>query len=354
VEKQIFVTALMSSKKLGVWFPVISAGTGVDIFTERLIIGLQNRGIRAEASWLPPRAEYLPWTVSAPPAPEWASVVHVNSWLHKRFVPTNLPCVATFHSFVHEKKLREYKKPLQAIYHRFWVERCERNMIKRASELTGVSEYACSANAKYFDCGCPKTIHNWIDTSLFKPSTYQAPRNPFKLLYVGKISRLKGVNLFRPIMEQLGDDFELSVTGSKRELDELGASADNIFALGKIKNTQALIELYQRSDALLFPTLTEGFGLAALEAQACGLPVITSSCTSLPEVVKDRETGFLCETADVQEFVDAIRTLLDYELHQSLSSNAVRWASSTFPEDEAIDRYLKLYQSLLRTNHPYS
>lgn len=337
----------MSSKNLGIWFPVVAAGTGVDRFTERLITGLQNRGVRAEAFWLPPRAEYLPWTVKVPKAPSWATIVHINSWLHKRFVPEVLPCVATFHSFVHEEKLREYKKPLQVLYHKLWVERCERNTTRSASLLTGVSEYACLSNANHFKNACPQKIYNWIDTGLFKPTLYAPPTNPFKLLFVGKISRLKGANLFRPIMEKLGKGYELRVTGSARELDELGATADNIFALGKIEDIQTLIQMYQKSDALLFPTLTEGFGLAVLEAQACGLPVVTSNCASLPEIVKDGETGFLCKTAAVGDFVKAVQALTDPRCHRAMSSNASRLASTNFSEDEAVNRYLELYHSLL-------
>lgn len=52
-----------SSEKIAVWFLTVRAHTGADIFTERLAEGLQKKGIRAEITWLPHRAEYLPWTV---------------------------------------------------------------------------------------------------------------------------------------------------------------------------------------------------------------------------------------------------------------------------------------------------
>ena len=80
-----------------VWFPTVRTGTGTDVFTERLVEGLNQRGIRAAISWLPLRAEYAPWTVAIPKPPEWATVTHVNTWLHSRFLPKNLPVVATLH-----------------------------------------------------------------------------------------------------------------------------------------------------------------------------------------------------------------------------------------------------------------
>ena len=61
-----------------VWFPTVRTGTGTDVFTERLVEGLNQRGIRAAISWLPLRAEYAPWTVAIPKPPEWATVTHVN------------------------------------------------------------------------------------------------------------------------------------------------------------------------------------------------------------------------------------------------------------------------------------
>ena len=63
-----------------IWFPTVRTGTGTDVFTERLVEGLNQRGIRAEISWLPLRAEYAPWTVAVPKPPEWATVAHVNTW----------------------------------------------------------------------------------------------------------------------------------------------------------------------------------------------------------------------------------------------------------------------------------
>lgn len=92
-----------------VWFPTVRCGSGTDVFTERLGQALNARGILAEITWLPHRAEYAPWSVKAPKAPFWANVVHINSWLPKRFVPANLPLVVTLHSCVHDPALTPYK-----------------------------------------------------------------------------------------------------------------------------------------------------------------------------------------------------------------------------------------------------
>ncbi len=85
----------MSGVKPAVWFPAVRAGTGSDKFTLQLCEALNARGIRAGITWLPHRAEYLPWTVRVPPVPGWANIVHVNTWLHPRFLPRGIPVVAT-------------------------------------------------------------------------------------------------------------------------------------------------------------------------------------------------------------------------------------------------------------------
>src|SRR5690606_14034618 len=111
----------------------IRAGTGADVFTQRLRDGLKARGIRAEVTWLPHRAEYMPWTVNVPEPPAWANVVHVNTWLHKRFVPANIPMIATMHHSVHDAALDPYKSAAQAAYHRFWIRPTEHWILSHAS-----------------------------------------------------------------------------------------------------------------------------------------------------------------------------------------------------------------------------
>ena len=88
-----------------VWFPTVRTGSGSEVFTVRLVDELKNRGLRAEITWLPLRAEFAPWTVPVPRPPTWANVVHVNTWLHPRFLPKRMPVVATLHHSIHHPDL---------------------------------------------------------------------------------------------------------------------------------------------------------------------------------------------------------------------------------------------------------
>ena len=71
-----------------------------------------------------------------------------------------------------------------------------------------------------------------------------------------------------------------------------------------------LLELYRSCDALVVPTLADCFSMAALEAMACGMPVVISAVGGIPEIVLDRETGFLVPPGDGRALLEAIEALL--------------------------------------------
>ncbi|HRP71892.1 MAG TPA: glycosyltransferase family 4 protein, partial [Luteimonas sp.] len=159
----------MESELPAVWFPAIRTGTGTDVFTERLVAGLLRRSLRAEITWLPLRAEYAPWTVAVPEPPAWANVVHVNTWLHPRFVRSNLPVVATLHHAVHHPDAYAYKGMLRAAYHRWWIAPIERRVMRRADKMIAVSQFvADSARQSLVDVPM-QMIHNGVDTETFRP-----------------------------------------------------------------------------------------------------------------------------------------------------------------------------------------
>lgn len=90
---------------------------------------------------------------------------------------------------------------------------------------------------------------------------------------------------------------------------ELEVHKDVIF-LGK---QDGLTEILSSSDIFLLPSQSESFGLSALEAMACGVPVISSSVGGLPELVRHNETGFIAEFGDVQRMAKYAIDLLTNE-----------------------------------------
>ena len=336
-------------KEPAVWFPAIRTGTGTDVFTERLVDGLKKRGVRAEISWLPLRAEYLPWSVAVPRCPGWANVVHINSWLSQRFVPDNLPLVVTFHSSLYDPVLTKYKSLAQTLYHQLWGRSLERQSIRSANVVTAVSRYAANHAEKAFQCSQVVPIYNGVDTEKFSPPIHRDQHKPFRLLFVGNVSRrLKGADLLVPIMELLGADYELRITGKLIDIPGNNSLPSNIIELGRLASPDDVVTAYRSCDALLFPTRLEGFGLVALEAQSCGLPVIATNGSALPEVVEHEVTGLLCEMDSVDAFVGAARRLKnEKERWVEMSVAARAKAESIFSESATLEKYIALYMQII-------
>lgn len=337
----------MPFKEMGVWFPAVRTGTGAEIFTIRLVNALKKRGIRAEITWLPHYAEYLPWVVPVPVVPAWVTVVHVNTWLHSRFIPKNLPVIATMHSAIYDDSLLPYKSLLQNIYHQCWIRACERWCIDNSKIITAVSHYAAAQITKHFGRKDIRVIHNWVDLDVFHPGNKKnnEDRDGLSIVFVGSTRKLKGFDLIPRIMRKLGDSYQLQfTTDDPNNLDY----PNNMIPVKRINNEIELASFYRNADLLLFPSRLEGFGLVALEAQACGIPVVATNGTALPEVISDGVSGILCPQDDVEAFVEAIKKLADDVLRLKMGKAANQYASNHFSELCIVDKYIDLYSSQCR------
>ena len=334
--------------KPAVWLPTVRANSGTDVFSVRLRQALDALGIRAEITWLSLRAEFAPWTIAIPKPPPWANIVHINTWLHGRFIPTSLPAVATLHSCVHDSALEPYKTRTQALYHRHWIRRLESANLRRATAVTAVSRYTATIAAQVFGRDDIAVIPNGVDTRVFSPRERRAPQNPFRLLYVGNWSSGKGVDLLGPIMRQLGDGFELLYTDDRAGRHKHYSLPPHCRTVGRPSGPLVMAHYYRDADALLFPSRLEGFGLVAAEAMACGLPVVAADNTALPELVRHDVTGILCPTDEITCMVNAIRSLRkNPERWRAMRAQASRWTATEFSEERQIERYLTLYENVL-------
>ncbi|MEM6338064.1 MAG: glycosyltransferase, partial [Bacteroidota bacterium] len=123
----------------------------------------------------------------------------------------------------------------------------------------------------------------------------------------------------------------------------LGVARDIRF-LGKQEPVEEILSI---ADVFLIPSGSESFGLAALEAMACRVPVVSSNIGGLPELNVHGETGFLCDFGDVGALTDATRTLLlDEELHERMAANARRRAEDEFDIHRIVPRYEAFYDSV--------
>ncbi|MEN9728301.1 MAG: hypothetical protein RL434_2667 [Pseudomonadota bacterium] len=337
-----------SSPAPAVWFPTIATGTGTERFTERLAAGLARLGIRTEITWLPIRAEYAPWTVMTPRPPSWANVIHVNSVFPPSLLPANLPWVATIHSGMHDPRLAAFKSLFQRMYHERVLKPRERSLLHRAACVTAVSDYAGRTAAEVFGIAEPRTILNGVDTEVFTPRAGMRPEGCLRLLYVGRWSRRKGTDLIRPLLQRLVGQVEFLFTATPQEETSLRDLPGRVGCVGRLADEAGLAALYRRADVLIFPSRSEGFGLVAAEAMACGMPVVCSDDTALQEIVPHGECGLRCIPGDVASFAEAVRELATQEETLLRMSRAARThAVEKLGETRMLEAYLAVYGQVL-------
>lgn len=199
-------------------------------------------------------------------------------------------------------------------------------------------------------------IPNFVDTERFtrrKDCQFRArfaPNGEKILIHVSNFRAVKRVpdtiRIFDIVRKAVPSKLILVGDGpdrseSERLARELGIS-DDVRFLGK----QTLLpEILSASDLLLMPSQSESFGLSALEAMSCSVPVVSSSAGGLPELVVHGETGFIAELGDVQRMAKyAIDLLSDDRKWELFSQNARKRAVEKFNVDQIIPLYEKLYE----------
>lgn len=330
--------------QIGVWFPAVRAYTGADVFTERLCAGLSARGLRCEITWLPHRAEYMPWGARPPRPPAWATMVHINSWLPPRFVPKHLPLLVTVHHGVHDAMARAAAGVLRRVYRRRWILPIEAQNVARAAAVVAVSGYVAKQVTALFGDIAVHVVPNGIDTeTLFVEAPTRSLHRPFRILYVGNWKPLKGVDLLAPIMTRLGPDFELFYTADSAGRHHAYTLPRNTRCIGRL-DAPSLVNAYHEADALLFPSRSEGLGLTVIEAMACGLPVVASDIEPLVGLIDHGSNGILCRVGDVEAFSMGMRVLAhDANVRVTMGRNARKTAERDFAESRQIDSYSALY-----------
>ena len=222
------------------------------------------------------------------------------------------------------------------------------------------------AAAAHQDLGLPRdvaieVIPNFVDTEKFRPPGEQAGRvvaaqtaaHPRVLTHVSNFRPLKRVadvvRIFAAVRAEIPSRLDLVGEGPERPHVEALVKALGLDAHVRFLGERGdLVEILQQSDLFLLPSQTESFGLAALEAMACGVPVVASDVGGVSEVVADGETGFLAAVGDIASMAGHARHLLtDESLRRRMSGAARHLAQAHFRPASAVDRYEATYRRVL-------
>lgn len=232
--------------------------------------------------------------------------------------------------------------------------------INHSEGVTAVSESLRNDTLSYFNITQEiKVIPNFVDTNRFKRQN----KEHFKKMLTGggekilihtsnfrKVKRTEDViKIYAKVAKSIPVKLMMVGDGPERNLaEELCREmdlCDNVYFLG---NQNAVEELYSIGDLFLIPSESESFGLAALEAMACGVPVISSNTGGLPEVIKNGETGFICDLGDIDKMAEkSLYLLTNDDIWQQFSKNA-RLLAESYTIERILHQYEDLYNSVMK------
>ncbi|MBI5748887.1 MAG: glycosyltransferase family 4 protein [Nitrospinae bacterium] len=264
--------------------------------------------------------------------------------------------IMTVHDMIH----LVFGKSIHRLYYRYIV----KTAMMKASSIITVSEYSKTDIVKYL--GIPKekiyVTYNGIDEK-FRPVHNKTIDNIKKkygifsryILFVGNQKPHKNVDnilkAFKMAMEKEGLNHHLILVGVKNGYIKIAGELDKRVIYINNHTDDDLVELYQSADLFLSPSLYEGFGLPMLEAMACGVPVVTSNRTSIPEVTGN--AAILADPENIQEIANAIcKVLKDENLKSDLIRKGLEQAkmfSWKRMAEETLELYKRVYES---SNNP--
>ena len=232
--------------------------------------------------------------------------------------------------------------------------------LNESDAVTAVSESLRQDTYKHFSTERSiEVIPNFIQTPDDEPEIdmemrrRHAPDNEPILCHISNFRKVKRVEdvlrVFQKVNEKIPSRVLLVGDGPERyRLEEICREiglCERVIFLGKVQKTQEVLNI---SDLFVLPSETESFGLAALEAMAMGVPVISSNTGGIPEVNVNGVTGYLSDVGDVEDMAkNAISILEDAETLKTFQSNA-RNRAKDFNIESVVAKYEEVYTSLLK------
>ena len=275
-------------------------------------------------------------------------VVHAHWWFPNGLVGTwlgrmsNKPLVTTLHgSDVRLARAVAFSRP------------AFRHVLHRSAAVTAVSRWLAAEAQEVV--AAPKAIvaPMPVATELFAPG---GQRQTDRLLFVGRLNKQKGIETLLHAVSRVARPIHLDVVGDGEDRDALQelaralGIADRVHWHGALPQPR-LADFYRGATALIVPSVGEGLGLVAVEAQLCETPVIAFDSGGLPDVVQHDRTGILVSTIDAAALAAAITSLLDRpDRGAALGAAGRLHALATFAPESVAKRYTDVYKSAIASS----
>jgi len=273
-------------------------------------------------------------------------VVHAHWWFPNGLVGTwlsrmaNKPLVTTLHGTdVRLARAVAFARP------------GFRHVMQHSAAVTAVSRWLAAEAQQIVSAPSPTVAPMPVAVELFSPG---GSREHKRLLFVGRLNRQKGIEVLLHALSRIPDrSIELDVVGDgedRETLQELARAldiGDRVSWHGALPQ-QALAAYYRRAAALVVPSVNEGLGLVAVEAQLCETPVVAFESGGLPDIVQPDRTGILVPEVDAGALAAALVSLLARDDRgASLGAAGRMHALATFAPESVARRYADIYRAAI-------
>lgn len=274
---------------------------------------------------------------------------HVHSPLVPRFTAAT-PIITTVHSVlrhdVTHTPLRDLSSLLVRLQGPFSFPH-ERRLLQNCRAVLCVSEAVSAYTQRYYGRGS-EVIYNGVDTTTFGPSGSEE-RDSLRVLLVCRLVPGKGLELLPDLARRLPSvNFTVAGDGPLRRRLERDTEGLKVEWLGHIHSRDQLMKLYRQATALLVPSHYEGFPTVALEALACGCPVVGSAVGGLQEIVQPPRFGWLFSPGNVEAMLNSLEEMLDRpEERRRRGEAGADWVRRRFCWKQVTERQLAHYERIL-------
>jgi len=241
--------------------------------------------------------------------------------------------------------------------------RITKHSIENNNGITAVSEYlAKSTKSKFKIKNDIAVIPNFVDLERFSRKDSPEFRLNFAkpdekiICHTSNFRNIKRIpdviKIFYRVQKRVNS--RLVMIGAGPELDDARELVNKLRITDRVtflQMTGTVEDILGVCDLFLLPSELESFGLAALEAMSCGVPVIASHVGGIPEFIENEENGFLAPMGDIETMSEmAVRVLSDVNLYNKLSSAARETVVKRFSENAIVNMYEDYYRKILSTS----
>ena len=232
--------------------------------------------------------------------------------------------------------------------------------IEESDGVTAVSRFLKEKTLTNYDINKEiEVIPNFVDTQFLKPKENGCFRKNLAakgekiIVHTSNFRQVKRVpdtiRILEKIIKEVPAKLVLVGDGPDRSECERLTRELNLYDQVKFLGKQdGLVEILNSADLFLIPSQSESFGLAALEAMACGIPVISSSVGGLPELIRHNETGFIAEIGDIDRMAKySIDLLTNSKKYKLFSENARKRTVENFDKSIILPQYINHYKKVL-------